>query len=121
MAASAKSDRDLEKRILSLSHVARRKSRWGHNVAYAVGGREFVHFHTEYEFDIRLTRGYQKKYVRLIRFDPRVRFRARPSEWIVFKLASQDDLTAALELIRLAWEANLSEAVARKAGARRCR
>ena len=96
----------LDSKILSLTGVQRRKSRWGNHPAYFVDDREFVHFHSRREIDIRLTRRFQRLDGDKLRRDPRIGFRKGNSEWITFAVRTREDLEVALQLIKLACEGN---------------
>lgn len=97
---------NLDAKITALGDVTKGRSRWSNRNAYAVAGREFVHFHGPDEVDIRLTTGVQSQHKEGLRADPRIGFRRGRSEWITFSLRSVDDVDAALEWIRLARDAN---------------
>ncbi len=98
----------LDDSISSLPGVERKESRWGLETAYFVEGKEFAHFHAENEIDVRLTKTLQKKLRRRLSTDPRVKFRPRPSEWVVIILSARKDADFAFELIQLAREANVA-------------
>ena len=91
----------LEARILSLTGVEGRKSRWGHGAAYWIGSREFTHFHREDLLDIRVGREALRA-LPGIRLDPRVVFRIQASDWIQFRLEKLSDVDDAFELVKLA-------------------
>jgi len=92
----------LEARILSLAGVERRQSRWGHEDAYWIGTREFIHFHGQDRLDVRVGRKTVKARPG-IRSDSRVTLRPHASDWIEFRLRQQTDVNDAFELVKLAW------------------
>jgi hypothetical protein len=92
-------------KIMTLSGVERRESRWGHMTAYWIGTREFAHFHGENRLDIRVVRSALKNMPE-IRLDPRVKLRPRASDWIEFRLKEQSGVDDAFELVKLAWRNN---------------
>ncbi|MFQ5919310.1 MAG: luciferase family protein [Thermoplasmata archaeon] len=96
----------LDAAISALADVRRGKSRWSDRNAYSVAGREFVHFHSPDEVDIRLTTRLQSQNKKALGADARVTFRRNRSEWITFSLRSPEDVEAALQWIRLGRDAN---------------
>jgi len=96
----------LNSKILTLAGVKRRESRWGKDPAYFVDGKEFVHFHSKRELDIRHTRRVIRIGRSKLHQDSRIGLRKGSSEWITFTLATGEDLEFALYLITLAWEGN---------------
>lgn len=96
----------LNSKILTLAGVERRGSRWGKDPAYFVDGKEFVHFHSRRELDIRLTRRVIEIGRSKLQQDSRIGLRKGSSEWITFTLATGGDLEFALHLVALAWEGN---------------
>jgi hypothetical protein len=95
----------LDSKILSIRGVQRKKSRWGHVVAYWTGKREFAHFHKENELDIRVTKSALKKTLGA-GIDPHVTLRPGPSDWITVELRGQKDEDAAFRLVKIAWRNN---------------
>ncbi|HZY95429.1 MAG TPA: luciferase family protein [Candidatus Bathyarchaeia archaeon] len=90
--------------------VQRRKSRWGHRMAYWTQNREFAHFQNENMLDIRITRGW----LNLMRREPldrRITLRPRPSDWIEFKITNRGDMDAAFKLAKLALRNNRSASI----------
>jgi hypothetical protein len=71
-----------------------------------VEGREFVHFHSRQEVDIRLTSRVLGLDIKRVRGDARIRLRTARSDWVTYILATLDDAEFALQLIDLAWKAN---------------
>ncbi len=98
--------RQLAARILSLPGVQGKKSRWTSNNAYYVGSREFAHFHSEQEVDVRLTKKVQRERAHSLRNETRVKFREQPSEWVALSLHRPGDVGYAFEMVKLALEAN---------------
>ena len=96
----------LDVKIRALPGVERKMSRWGHATAYIVGEREFAHFHRQDQIDVRLTTAVQRKMRVALREDPRVKLRPGSSDWITITLAIEGDLEFALELVKLARNAN---------------
>jgi Family of unknown function (DUF5519) len=99
----------LESKIEGLNDVQKKKSRWTDNDAFYIDGREFAHFHGDHKIDVRLTRGYQKRYSSLIGKDPRVGLRQRPSQWITADFQNETDVRSAFKIVRLALRANRKE------------
>ncbi len=104
--AAVKAAETLDVKIRALPSVQRTKSRWGHEIAYVVGDREFAHFHRQNEIDVRLTRAVQRKKRVELKEDPRVKLRLGASDWITITLATEEDLDFAFELVKHAWNAN---------------
>jgi luciferase-like monooxygenase len=86
--------------------VIRKKSRWMDRTAFYIGKREFAHFHSNQEIDVRLTRNYQQEYSGKLEDDRRVKFRERPSEWISTRFATTGDVDFAFSIVSLALRAN---------------
>lgn len=99
----------LEAKILALKGVRRKKSKWMDKNAFYIGRREFVHFQGRNQIDVRLTRGYQRKYSSLIRDDRRIAFRKNPSEWIQVRFGTSDDVNFAFKIVSLALKANQND------------
>ena len=95
----------LRRTVCKWAGVEIRKSRFGKSEAFFVEGREFAHFHTSNELDIRLTRRVQREQEELLE-DERVGLRERPSDWITFRFGNREDSKRAEALLRLAWQAN---------------
>lgn len=98
----------LASRILSLPNVKSRKSKWQDRQAFFINGREFAHFHSYKQIDIRLTKAYQKTYRYLLEGDMRIKLRNQNSHWLIFEFETEDDILSAFQIIQLAYEANIS-------------
>lgn len=85
----------------ALDGVDEAPSRFGGDLAFVRGGREFAHFHPGGELDLRLPRAEQ----RALRGDPRAVFRRGSSAWVAYRLESRADVEVALRLLEAAWEA----------------
>jgi hypothetical protein len=96
----------LDSMILSLPGVVRKGSRWKHNTAYIVAGREFAHFHSPREIDVRVTKTVLKASREELREDSRVKFRPRPSDWVTITLAGKEDVAFVFTVVERAWRAN---------------
>ena len=86
--------------ILTLPGVVEGKSRFSDRLAYTVGRKEFVHFHSATEVDIRLPRKHQRT------LPPPLDAIARPkptSDWIPMPLGGPDDVETAFRLIQAAY------------------
>jgi hypothetical protein len=92
--------------ILSLPGVVRKGSRWRHNSAYIVAGREFAHFHSPGEIDVRVTKTVLKASREGLSEDPRVKFRPGPSDWVTVTLARKEDVEFVFTVVERAWRAN---------------
>lgn len=92
--------------LLSLAGVEQGPSRFGGGPAFHVGGREFAHLHTAEEIDLRVTRSRERAIRRRFSADERFAFRRTASDWLVVRVAREDDLALLDELARIAWEAN---------------
>lgn len=94
---------ELSRKIRVLAGVEERPSRVGNPAhrAWFVGRREIAHLHSESVLDVRLPRADHAK----LREDPRAVFRARPSDWVEFRIEGGADVEPALALVRTAWAA----------------
>ena len=92
-------------RILELSDVELRKSRFSEREAFYVGKREFAHFHRQNEIDIRLTRKVIRNLKEELKADPKATLRGS-SDWLEYRFPRSGDLDRAAELAALALEAN---------------
>jgi len=99
-------NRALEKKILSLPGVERRKSRFSHQTAYFIKDREFAHFHSSNEIDIRLTKKGQQRLREQSKGDPRLKFRPHPSDWVSVFCKLPSDIQFAFDLAQMAWTDN---------------
>jgi hypothetical protein len=93
--------------LLSLPGVEEGKSRFGPRDAFFVAGREFAHVHRDGEIDLRLTRPFIAERREGLEDDSRVLLR-RSSDWLTVRYFSAADVRFALELGRVAYEANRS-------------
>ena len=87
---------ELTARILALPGVEERKSRFADFLAFHVGQREFAHFHSDEELDVRLTRVCIRE----------LGIEGARTDWVAVPLRTQDDVSAALELVERALEAS---------------
>jgi hypothetical protein len=71
------------------------------------GTREVAHAHGDGVVEIRLTKAVIRERRTELRGDARVAMRKNASDWIEFAIASERDEADALELVRIAVEANL--------------
>jgi hypothetical protein len=77
------------------------------------GTREVAHFHDGTgELEVRLTKAVVRERRPELRADPRVTLRKSASDWIAFTMAKKADEADALELVRLAVDANAASAPA---------
>jgi hypothetical protein len=89
---------ELRQRILRLSDVTERQNAGIHENAFFVGGTMFMHIHGHGHCDIRLAKADQDR----VLFEGK----ARPHRWapengyVTFIARDEDDLAAAMELIR---------------------
>ena len=86
--------------LLLLSGVTEKASRFGPGSGFFRGRREFAHFHSATEIDLRLTR----RVIRTLPKDWRLVRRKTASDWIAFKVRRRSDARVACALARLAWE-----------------
>ena len=93
-------------RLLTLPGVEERPSRFGGGAAFHVAAREFAHFHSDEELDLRVGRREERAIRRRFGEDPRFAFRRNPADWVVVRIAAGEDLALLDELARIAWEAN---------------
>jgi Family of unknown function (DUF5519) len=90
---------ELRQRILSLPGVTERQNAEIHEDAFFVGRTMFMHIHGRGHCDIRLAKADQERVL--------AESRARPHRWapekgyVTFIVHDQEDLEAALELIRM--------------------
>jgi hypothetical protein len=101
-------NRTLEKKILSLPSVERRKSRFNHETAYFIRGREFAHFHSSNEIDIRLTKKRQQRLREQSSCDPRLKFRPHPSDWVSVICRLRKDVHFAFDLAQIGQRTNFA-------------
>lgn len=96
----------LQKRILEIQGVEYKKSRFGSISAFYIGKKEFAHFHEGTEIDIRVTKPFIKKIKTQYQDDERFHWRYSSSDWVEFQFPKKQDLKMAVELARIAVEAN---------------
>ena len=97
---------ELERRLTEIPEVVRRPSRWGHESAYHVGGREIAHFHGDQRLDVRLTKERIREYRSEGDFDERVTTRGSSAEWVTVRVLEGRDISLAVQLIQDAARAN---------------
>ena len=97
---------DIDRRLLAIPGVRRRRSRWGVEPAYYLGEREVAHFHRDGRLDVRLT----KELLREMRSsggpDPRVRVRGPSADWAAVTASDPSDIALIVELVEDAVRAN---------------
>ena len=96
----------LEREIEALRALEGRRSRWGDAWAYHLEGREILHFHTDHEIDLRLTRGVIRAERARLAADSRVRLGDRQRDWVEVSIATAADLPFVLELVKWAIRTN---------------
>jgi|ERR1700719_3888327 Family of unknown function (DUF5519) len=90
---------ELRQRILTLSDVTERQNAGIHEDAFFVGGKMFMHIHGHGHCDIRLAKADQERVL--------AEGKAQPHRWapekgyVTFIARNENDLTPAVELIRL--------------------
>jgi hypothetical protein len=87
--------------LLSWPGVREAASRFGHGTAFVRDGREFAHFHSAREIDLRLTR----RVIRTLAPDRRIVKRRAASDWVAFRMSGRADERVACALARIAWSA----------------
>jgi len=91
----------LRTELSALAGVLRARSRFGHNPAWRINGREFAHLHSDSLIDLRLPPAAQAR----LRNDPRAHFRRHPSPWVKFEFHTAQDV---LDLLPLAQQAAMA-------------
>ena len=99
----------LVKMVKTLPQIEVGRSRWTRQAAFFLLDREIAHFHSSRQVDVRLTRKRLKYYSEPIKFDRRISRRSHSSDWVMFSIASRQDIVSVFELIKIAREANLAE------------
>jgi glucose-6-phosphate isomerase len=89
---------ELMKRLSELPDVEEAPSQWNARPAFWIDGREFVHFQTDDEIEVRLTR----KLINELD-DARVTRRTRTSDWVVVGIGESD---LVVDLAKRALDAN---------------
>jgi hypothetical protein len=90
---------ELRRRILNLSGVTERQNAGIHEDAFFVGRTMFMHIHGHGHCDIKLTTRQQERVL--------AEGKARPHRWapdqgyVIFVVRDENDLTPAMELIRM--------------------
>jgi Family of unknown function (DUF5519) len=97
---------ELERKLAAIPGLDRHGSRWGHEHAYFVGGREVAHFHGDGRMDVRLTKERIRELKAEHALDPRVRTRGPSANWATVTLSTPQDLSLALSVIEEAMRAN---------------
>jgi luciferase-like monooxygenase len=97
---------ELEKRLQSLALLTRRKSRFGDSHSYFLADREIAHFHGDERMDVRLTRERIREMKSEGTLDPRVRTRGPSADWAAVRVAEEQDLSLAVQLVEDAIRAN---------------
>lgn len=98
--------RRLEQQLEALRALEGRRSRWSAVWSYHLAGREILHFHTDRELDLRLTRRVIRAEGERLASDPRVEIGPRERDWVSVRFETASDLPFVLELVRLAVRAN---------------
>lgn len=92
-------NQELRRQILGLSSVMERPNAGIHEDAFLVGRTMFMHIHGQGHCDVRLSEADQRHVL--------VEGKARPHRWapekgyVTFLVRDEDDLTPAMELIRM--------------------
>lgn len=97
---------ELERILIDLPGLARRRSRFGYADSYFVGDREIAHFHGDGRLDLRLTKQRIRELKSDESLDPRLHTRGPSSDWATLPLADERDLPLAVELVEEAMRAN---------------
>jgi hypothetical protein len=96
--------KELRARLLELTDVEEKKSRFSGELAYFRGKKEFAHFHSAQEIDIRVG----KRQIRAGRdtflAHKRVRRENPQGDWLVVQFRREADLELVLQLAFLAWK-----------------
>jgi len=98
---------ELRQRILGLLDVIERQNAGIHEDAFFVGGKMFMHIHGQGHCDIRLAKADQERVL--------AENKARPHRWapekgyVTFIARNENDLTPAMELIRMAHDHFIKE------------
>jgi hypothetical protein len=92
----------IERGVLSLPGVSRRKSRFGDSESYFVGDREIAHFHGDEQMDVRLTKEAIQQLRATGAIDPRMRPRGSSAEWLRIVVKGAADVVFAVELVEQA-------------------
>jgi hypothetical protein len=86
--------------LLEREGVEERRSRFGHEVAFYRGGREFLHLHGDREADIRLGSDRIRERRDELESRPGVRLReSSSSDWVIVALEREEDVAFVLELV----------------------
>jgi hypothetical protein len=86
--------------LLEREGVEERRSRFGHEVAFYRGGREFLHLHGDEEADVRL--GLDRIRERWDELAGRAGVRIRKggsSDWVIVALGRDEDVEFVLDLV----------------------
>ncbi len=94
--------KELQARILELTDVEAKKSRFSPQTAFFRGKREFAHFHSENAIDIRLT----KAKIKSLKPDYRLEITHPPRDWLVAHFDEVADVDYVFKLVEQAWKAN---------------
>jgi hypothetical protein len=86
--------------LLERAGVEERRSRFGHEVAFYRGGREFLHLHGKREADVRLGRDRIREGHDDLALRPGVRLReSGSSDWVIVALQRDEDVEFVLSLV----------------------
>ena len=94
--------KELEARILDLTDVVAKRSRFSPQTAFFRGKREFAHFHGATEIDIRITKAKAKTLL----LDYRLEIAKPPRDWVVAHFEEEADLDFVFKIVQLAWKSN---------------
>jgi luciferase-like monooxygenase len=99
---------ELERALVGIPGIARRKSRRGPGLVYFVADQEIAHFHGDARLDVRLTREHIPRLKAEGAFDERVRTRGPTADWVAIRISEVNDLSLALRLVKEAVRVQLA-------------
>src|SRR5437762_6587696 len=92
--------------VLELVGVTMRRSHFSDTPAFYVNGKEFLHFHSETEIDLRLTRREISRRRVVLDTNSGITRRSSGSDWLAIDLLKFSHKAALMELISAAAAAN---------------
>jgi hypothetical protein len=93
----------VDRHLLELPDVTSAPSRWASDLGYSVDGREFLHFHSDAEIDLRLTRQEIARRRDELREIPGIVLRPSASDWLTIVLDAGSSSATILELVASAY------------------
>ncbi|MGZ3670240.1 MAG: luciferase domain-containing protein, partial [Bdellovibrionota bacterium] len=93
--------RELEARILGLTDVEAKKSRFSPKKAFYRGSKEFAYFHNQTALDLRLT----AKQIKTLKPDFRLDKSFGRKDWVIVHFETEEDLDYVYVLAERAWKA----------------